>query len=60
MSREIDEELPHEVILGIQRVLDLRPGQDVDPLDALSNDFSPVDVLNGLFPDGVSLSYDES
>jgi hypothetical protein len=48
------DELPHEVILAIQRVLELPSGQDADPLDALSNEFKSVDILNGFFPDGTS------
>lgn len=48
-----DEELPHEVILAIQRVLNLQSGPETDPLDTLSNDFNPVAVLNSLFPDGM-------
>ncbi|KAF8210667.1 Vps53-like protein [Mycena galopus ATCC 62051] len=51
------DELPHEVILAIQRVLELPSGQDADPLDALSNEFSPVDILNGFFPDEASLAH---
>lgn len=47
-----DDELPHEVILSIQRVLDLKSTPD-DPLDILSNDFDPIYILNGFFPDGV-------
>jgi hypothetical protein len=48
------DELPHEVIVAIQRVLELPSGQDADPLDALSNEFNPVEILNGFFPDGAS------
>lgn len=51
--RHADAELPQELVLAIQRVLELAPGQNDDPLDDLSNNFSPVDVLNQLFPDGV-------
>ncbi|KAJ7091114.1 Vps53-like protein [Mycena epipterygia] len=51
------DELPHEVILAIERVLELQSGQDADPLDALSNDFNPVDILNGFFPDEASLAH---
>jgi hypothetical protein len=48
-----DDELPHEVILAIKQILDLKPGPNDDPLDTLSNDFSPIDLLNSLFPDGM-------
>lgn len=51
-----DDELPHEVVVSIQRVLDLDPNRQDDPLDILSSDFSPVDILNGFFPDGTCLS----
>lgn len=47
-----EDALPHELILSIQRVLDLHPGPESDPLDDLSDDFSPVGVLNEFFPDG--------
>ncbi|KAH7923145.1 hypothetical protein BV22DRAFT_1196908 [Leucogyrophana mollusca] len=57
MQRRHDEELPHEVILAIQRVLELKTEQQGDdPLDVLSNEFNPEDVLNELFPDEASLS----
>ena len=51
-----DVELPQELVLAIQRVLELNPEQNDDPLDDLSNNFSPVVVLNQLFPDGVCLA----
>ncbi|KAJ7282965.1 Vps53-like protein [Mycena rebaudengoi] len=51
------DELPHEVILAIQRVLELQVGKDADPLDTLSNDFDPSDMLNGFFPDEASLAH---
>lgn len=47
-----DDELPHEVILAIQRVLEVKTGHEDDSLDTLSTNFSAVDVLNDLFPDG--------
>lgn len=47
-----EDALPHELILSIQRVLDLHPSADADPLDDLSDDFSPIGVLNEFFPDG--------
>lgn len=45
------DELPQEVILSIQRVLDLKATPGDDPLDVLDN-FNPVDILNNFFPDG--------
>jgi len=56
MYGQREEELPYEVILAIQRVLELHSGQETDPLDVLSDDFSPVDVLNIFFPDEASLA----
>lgn len=47
-------ELPQEVIVAIQRILELNPENQKDPLDVLSNEFNPVDMLNQLFPDGMS------
>jgi hypothetical protein len=53
MYEQRDEELPHEVILAIQRILDVQPDfEENDPLATLSNDFSRVDMLNEIFPDG--------
>lgn len=51
MERTFDDTLPHELILSIQRVLNLQPNSEADPLDVL-NGFNPVGVLNGYFPDG--------
>jgi hypothetical protein len=47
-----DEELPRELVLSIQRVLEIRAGPDADPLDTPSGDFNPVALLNQFFPDG--------
>lgn len=51
-----EDTLPHELIVSIQRVLNLHPGPDADPLGDLSDNFSPVGILNEFFPDGVFLS----
>ncbi|KAI0084909.1 Vps53-like protein [Irpex rosettiformis] len=48
-----DDALPHELILSIQRILDIQ--HDSDPLDDLSDDFNPVNTLNGIFPNEESL-----
>jgi vacuolar protein sorting-associated protein 53 len=48
-----DDELPHELVLSIQRILNLESSQHNDPLDVLSSDFTPIDILNGFFPDGM-------
>lgn len=50
-----NDDLPHEVILSIQRVLELDPSEEVDRLDGLSEKFSAVEILNDFFPDGSSL-----
>ena len=52
----VDDALPRELIVSIQRVLDLRPGPDTDPMDDLSENFSPIGVLNEFFPDGKLLN----
>ncbi|KAJ7077323.1 Vps53-like protein [Mycena belliarum] len=51
------EELPYEVQIAIERVLQLQSGADADPLDTLSNDFNAVDILNDFFPDEASLAH---
>ncbi|GLB36971.1 putative vps53-like, N-terminal [Lyophyllum shimeji] len=55
-----NDELPHEVILAIQRVLEVR-GDDAeaDPFDPLtfSTPFSPISILNDLFPNEDSLAH---
>ena len=50
-----NDDLPHEVILSIQRVLELEPSEEVDRLDGLSEKFNTVEILNEFFPDGSSL-----
>ena len=44
-------ELPHDIVLSIQRVLNVDSNTHDDPLDDLLSDFTPVDILNGFFPD---------
>ncbi|KAJ7072043.1 Vps53-like protein [Mycena amicta] len=51
------DDLPQEVIVAIQRVLELQTGPDADPLDALSNDFNCIQILNSYFPDEASLAH---
>ena len=48
----LGDELPNEVVLAIQRILEIKGEENSDPLDDLSNNFSPSKVLNDLFPDG--------
>ncbi|RPD57521.1 hypothetical protein L226DRAFT_503394 [Lentinus tigrinus ALCF2SS1-7] len=50
-----EDELPPELILSIERILDLHATPDTDPLDRLTNDFNPVGVLNDYFPDEAAL-----
>lgn len=52
MYRQHHDELPPELILSIQRILEIQPGPDGDPLDTLSDDLSTTDILNSYFPDG--------
>lgn len=53
MYRENDDnELPDQVIVDIHRILQINNADTSDPLDVLSNNFSPLDVLNDFFPDG--------
>ncbi|KAG5717946.1 Vacuolar protein sorting-associated protein 53 like protein [Termitomyces sp. T112] len=55
-----NDDLPHEVIRAIQQALDAHVGNfDGDPFDAPSFDapFSPVPVLNDLFPNEESLAH---
>jgi hypothetical protein len=51
---QMNEGLPHELVISIQRVLELQPTAESDTLDALSG-FNPVNVLNQLFPDGTGV-----
>lgn len=49
-------DIPHDILLSIQRILNFQ--EDVEEngdLASLSSDFSPVGVLNTLFPDGANL-----
>lgn len=50
-SRE--DKLPPEIILSIEHILNLGHVKAGDPLDTLTNDFTPVSVLNEYFPDGM-------
>ncbi|TFK53541.1 hypothetical protein OE88DRAFT_1655697 [Heliocybe sulcata] len=57
--RRIDDHLPHEVLLSLQRVLNVED-KESDPLSALTDDFNPVQVINSYFPDEASLAQIES
>ena len=52
-----NDDLPYEVILSIQRVLELEPSEQVDRLDGLSEKFNTVEILNEFFPDGSLLFF---
>jgi len=43
-------ELPHDIVLDIQRILDLKNPED--PLDELG-DFDSIETINSLFPNGM-------
>ena len=47
---EVD--IPHEVILSIERILKIEDAPYSDSLETLSSLFTPVRTLNELFPDG--------
>ncbi|KAI0633222.1 Vps53-like protein [Trametes polyzona] len=55
MLRLREDELPPELILSIERILDLHAQADTDPLDTLTNDFNPLGVLNDYFPNEAAL-----
>ena len=49
-------ELPPELLVSIQRVLELKEDADGDAIDGLGPNFSPVDALNKFFPNGARCS----
>ena len=51
------DELPHEVIISIQRVLDIQSTEDFDRLDGLSEKFDAIEILNDFFPDGTYIGW---
>ncbi|KAI0256226.1 Vps53-like protein [Lactifluus subvellereus] len=52
MYHQQSQELPHDLILSIQRILDLK---DLPETDIVGDGFNAVDVINGYFPDEESL-----
>ena len=46
------QELPLEVILSLQRILDLQHGNGADTFDGIAGQFDTVSFLNQLFPTG--------
>ncbi|KAI0829823.1 Vps53-like protein [Trametes gibbosa] len=55
-----EDELPPELILSIERILDLHAHADTDALDRLTNDFNPIGVLNDYFPNEAALGQMEA
>ncbi|KAI0744093.1 Vps53-like protein [Daedaleopsis nitida] len=55
MFRIREDELPPELILSIERILDLHTTPNSDALDKLTNDFNPTAVLNDYFPNEAAL-----
>ena len=46
------QELPLEVILSLQRILDVRDGDNAGTFDGVAGRFDTVGFLNQLFPTG--------
>jgi len=51
------DELPHDVIVSIQRVLEIQSTEDFDRLDSLSEKFDIIEILNDFFQDGTQYWY---
>jgi hypothetical protein len=52
MYPQQNEDLPHDLVLSIRRILDLKPSPEDDPLDTVGDGFNVIDVINAYFPDG--------
>jgi hypothetical protein len=50
-------QLPRELALSIERILDAGETHEGDPIDTFTEDFDPVELLNQYFPDGGSEWY---
>lgn len=48
----MSEELPHELLLSIGRILDIKESPEADPLDTIGDQFNVIDIINHYFPDG--------
>ncbi len=46
----MSEQLPHELLLSISRILDLK--ESPDPLDTIETQSNVIDIINHYFPDG--------
>ena len=48
----MNKELPHELLLSIGRILDIKESPETDPLDTIGGQFNVIDIINHSFPDG--------
>jgi vacuolar protein sorting-associated protein 53 len=48
----MSEELPHELLLSIGRILDIKESPETDPLDTIGGQFNVIEIINHYFPDG--------
>jgi hypothetical protein len=48
----MSEELPHDLLLSISRILDIKESPEADPLDTLGGQFNVIDIINRYFPNG--------
>ncbi|KAH9176699.1 Vps53-like protein [Lactarius sanguifluus] len=55
MHRQQSGELSRDLVLSIQRILDINALPETDSLDTVGDGFSAIDVINGYFPDEESL-----
>ncbi|KAN0103653.1 Vps53-like, N-terminal domain containing protein [Russula decolorans] len=51
----MSEELPHELLLSIGRILDIKESPETDPLDTVGGQFNVIEIINHSFPDEESL-----
>jgi hypothetical protein len=52
----MSEELPHELLLSIGRILDIKESPETDPLDTIGGQFNVIDIINNYFPNGAYAS----
>ncbi|KAH9058879.1 Vps53-like protein [Lactarius vividus] len=55
MHRQQSGELSRDLVLSIQRILDINALPDADSPDTVGDGFSTIDVINGYFPNEESL-----
>ncbi|KAI0000479.1 Vps53-like protein [Russula vinacea] len=51
----MSEELPHDLLLSISRILDIKESPETDPLDTIGGQFNVIDIINRYFPNEESL-----